>query len=96
MTVTSHLGKRIAATGVVTAGPKHKTIVVRSSRLVQHPVYHRYIRKTTVYKVHDETDQARPGDMVEIMECRPISKTKHWRLVRVLSRRGEKGSEGQS
>jgi small subunit ribosomal protein S17 len=86
--------QRRTATGVVSRGPKDKTVVVKSVRLVQHPKYHRYIRKATYYKVHDEKQEARPGDIVEIMESRPISKTKHWRLVRVVTRGADQqGSE---
>ncbi len=86
---------RPTATGVVDRGPKNKTIVVRSVKLVEHPKYHRYVRLATLYRVHDETEQARPGDTVEIMHSRPISKTKHWRLVRVVSRGARLGSEVQ-
>jgi len=89
-------GRRRTAVGVVDRGPRHKTISVKSVRLVEHPKYHRYVRRVTVYKVHDEREEARPGDVVEIMETRPLSKTKHWRLTRILSRREEKASEGQS
>jgi small subunit ribosomal protein S17 len=85
--------RRRIATGVVDRGPKNKTIVVRSVTLVRHQKYGRYVRHTTLYRVHDETEQARPGDMVEIMESRPISKTKHWRLVRVVGKRADQGSE---
>ena len=85
--------RRPTATGIVDRGPKFKTIVVRSVRLVEHPKYHRYVRRATLYRVHDEKAEARPGDTVQIMECRPISKTKHWRLARVISRRAERGSE---
>lgn len=86
--------RRRTATGVVDRGPKDKTIVVQSVALVEHPKYHRYIRRVTLYRAHDEKGEARPGDVVEIMETRPISKTKHWRLVRVVSRRrSEQGSE---
>ena len=81
--------QRRTDTGVVEQGPKDKTISVKSVRLVQHPRYHRYVRRTSTYKVHDENGQARPGDIVEIMETRPISKTKHWRLVRVITRGSE-------
>jgi len=88
--------QRRTAQGVVESGPKDKTISVKSVRLVRHPKYHRYVRRHTVYKVHDENGQANPGDVVEIMETRPLSKTKHWRLVRVISRRVEKGSEEQA
>jgi small subunit ribosomal protein S17 len=87
--------QRRTATGVVDRDPRHKTLVVKSVTLVRHPKYHRYVRRATLYRVHDETEQARAGDLVEIMETRPISKTKHWRLVRVVTRRAEseKGSE---
>lgn len=84
---------RRSTTGVVQRGPKDKTIVVKTVRLVRHPKYHRYVRRASIYKVHDETQQALPGDTVEISETRPISKTKHWRLVRVVSRAIKAGSE---
>ena len=83
-------------TGVVERGPKSKTIVVKTTRLTQHPKYRRYVRRATIYRVHDETEQARPGDTVEIAETRPISKTKNWRLVRIVSRGTQTGSEVQS
>lgn len=88
--------RRQSATGVVERGPKDKTITVKTTWLVRHPKYHRYVRRATLYRVHDEEQQARPGDTVEIMQTRPISKTKHWRLVKVLSRAAEKGSEAAS
>ena len=87
--------RRPIATGVVDRGPRNKTIVVRSVQLVEHPKYHRYVRRATLYRVHDETEQAKVGDTVEIMLSRPISKTKHWRLVRVVSRGARVGSEVQ-
>ena len=77
--------KRRTATGIVERAPKSKTSLVTSTRMVQHPRYRKYVRRRTRYKVHDEGEQARQGDIVEIMESRPISKTKHWRLVRVVS-----------
>ena len=77
---------RRTATGTVERGPKDKTIVVKSTHLVEHPVYHRYVRRITRYKVHDETEQAHLGDTVEIMESRPLSKTKHWRVSRIVAR----------
>jgi len=85
--------RRRTATGIVDRGPKQKTLVVKRVVLVRHPKYHRYVRRTTLYRVHDETEQARPGDTVEIMETRPVSKTKHWRLVRVVSRRSEQAPQ---
>ena len=64
----------------------NKTISVRCDRLVKHPLYGKYVRRWTVYKAHDEENQARVGDTVQIMATRPLSKTKSWRLVRVLER----------
>jgi small subunit ribosomal protein S17 len=83
---------RRTATGIVDRAPKDKTIVVKAVRLVEHPKYHRYVRRTTLYRAHDETGEAKQGDTVEIMESRPISRTKHWRLVRVVGR-ARQGSE---
>ncbi len=88
--------QRSTQTGVVDRGPRNKTIVVRSVELVEHPKYHRYVRRATLYRVHDEKQQARMGDTVEIMQSRPISKTKHWRLVRVVSRGRPSGKRGQA
>jgi small subunit ribosomal protein S17 len=86
-------GQRRTATGTVEKGPKDKTIAVRSIWRVRHPRYRKYVRRVSRYMVHDEREEARPGDIVEIMETRPLSKTKSWRLVRIVSRRAEKGSE---
>jgi small subunit ribosomal protein S17 len=79
--------------GVVEREPRNKTIVVRSVELVEHPKYHRYVRRATLYRAHDEKGEAKLGDTVEIMQSRPISKTKHWRLVRVISHGARVGSE---
>jgi len=87
--------KRRTARGVVESAPTRKTLSVTSVRKVRDRRYHRYVRRSTVYKVHDEKEEARQGDVVEIMETRPISKTKHWRLVRVISRRARVESEAQ-
>lgn len=77
-------------TGVVTRARSAKTLRVEVSNLVKHPKYGKYIRKRAVCHAHDEKGEAREGDRVEIMECRPISKTKRWRLVKVLSRTAAK------
>ena len=61
-----------------------KTIVVQVSRLARHPQYSRVIRRAASFKVHDETNSAAVGDLVQIMETRPISKDKRWRLVEIL------------
>jgi small subunit ribosomal protein S17 len=70
--------------GVVTSTAMQKTIVVQVDRLVKHPVFKKYVRRTSVYKAHDTEGVAKKGDRVEIAECRPISKTKRFRLVRVV------------
>jgi small subunit ribosomal protein S17 len=90
-------GRRLRSrqTGVVDRAPRNKTLVVRSVELVEHPKYHRYVRRATLYRVHDEKEEAKLGDTVEIMQTRPISKTKHWRLVRVISPGARVGSEVQ-
>ncbi len=83
-------GRRRLETGVVTSDKMNKTRRVEIPRLVKHPRYGKYIRRRTICHVHDEQNESRMGDTVEIMEARPISKTKHWRLVRVVKKvRGE-------
>lgn len=79
--------------GVVTSDKCQKTIAVTIEFSVRHPKYGKYLRRRTRLQVHDEHSQARLGDRVEIMECRPISRTKRWRLVRVVER--APGREGR-
>ena len=83
---TSERGKRRVEVGVVTKDKMNKTRRVEIPRLVKHQRYGKYIRRRTVCHVHDEKNESHVGDTVEIMETRPLSKTKHWRLVRVISR----------
>jgi small subunit ribosomal protein S17 len=78
-------GRRRVIQGVVVSDKMDKTITVREDRLVQHPLYGKFMRRKTTYKAHDETNQARQGDLVEIALTRPLSKTKSWRLVRIVS-----------
>jgi small subunit ribosomal protein S17 len=73
-------------TGVVTSAKMQKTIVVKVTRLVQHPLYSRVVRVTKKFYAHDEQGQARSGDTVRIIETRPLSKLKRWRLAEVISR----------
>src|SRR5204863_10081020 len=82
----SERGNRRVEIGVVTSDKMDKTRRVEIPRLVKHPRYGKYIRRRTICHVHDEQNQSRLGDHVEIMESRPLSKTKHWRLVRVVSK----------
>jgi len=77
-------GKRKELIGVVVSDKMDKTIVVKVERLVTHPLYKKTIKKSKKYKVHDEENKAKTGDKVKIMETRPLSKEKRWRLVEVL------------
>jgi len=77
---------RRTVVGVVTSDGMDKTIVVETHRMVQHPVFKKYIRSRTRRHAHDERNDARVGDRVEVMETRPLSKNKHFRLVRVVER----------
>jgi small subunit ribosomal protein S17 len=79
-------GIRRVAVGVVTSDKMSKTRRVEIPRLVKHPRYGKYIRRRTICHVHDEQNESHAGDTVEIMESRPLSKTKFWRLVRVVNR----------
>jgi small subunit ribosomal protein S17 len=79
-------GKRRVETGVVTSDKMNKTRRVEIPRLVKHEQYGKYIRRRTVCHVHDENNESHAGDLVEIMETRPLSKTKSWRLVRVVTK----------
>jgi small subunit ribosomal protein S17 len=89
MAVNPQRGKRRSAIGVVTRDKMNKTRRVEISRLVKHPRYGKYIKRRTVCYVHDEQNESRNGDRVEIMETRPLSKTKNWRLVRIVTRAPE-------
>ncbi len=76
--------RRRTRVGVVEGVGRLKTISVRLDRLIQHPKYGKYLRRRDTLHAHDEKSVAKLGDVVEIMECRPISKTKSWRLVKVV------------
>ena len=82
-------GKRKTKVGRVVSDKMDKTIVVSVERLTRHPLYKRVIRLTNKFKAHDEDNEARVGDTVLIEESRPLSATKRWRLVSVVSRAGE-------
>src|SRR5512143_2269927 len=82
-------GKRKTKVGRVVSDKMDKTIVVSVERLARHPLYKRVIRLTTKFKAHDELNEARVGDTVLIEESRPLSATKRWRLVEVVSRAAE-------
>ena len=77
--------------GRVVSDKMDKTIVVSVERLSRHPLYKRVIRLTTKFKAHDERNEARIGDTVRIIESRPLSATKRWRMVEIISR-GDEGA----
>jgi small subunit ribosomal protein S17 len=78
--------KRKVREGVVTSADMQKTIVVEVKRLERHPLYRRVVRRSKRYKAHDEQGECGVGDRVRIMETRPLSATKRWRLVAVLEK----------
>jgi small subunit ribosomal protein S17 len=73
-------------TGRVVSNKMDKSVTVKIERLVKHPVYSKYIRRSTKLHVHDENNQCQEGDLVTIRQCRPISKTKSWMLVEVVEK----------
>ncbi len=86
-------GSRRTLVGVVTRDKMDKTRRVEITRLVKHRRYNKYIKRRTVCYVHDEKNESRNGDTVEIMETRPLSKLKNWRLVRVVTKSPTAGAE---
>jgi small subunit ribosomal protein S17 len=86
--------KRVAV-GVVTGDKTDKTRRVEIPRLVKHPKYGKYQRQRTVCYAHDENNESRAGDTVEIAESRPMSRTKRWKLVRVVAKSRLAGVEGK-
>jgi small subunit ribosomal protein S17 len=77
-------GRRKTEVGVVTSDKMNKTRRVEIERLVPHPKYGKFLRRRTVCHAHDERNETRVGDLVEIMETRPLSKLKRWRIVRIV------------
>jgi small subunit ribosomal protein S17 len=75
-------------TGKVISNKMQKTITVAIERYVPHPEYGKYQRRTTKVLAHDENNESKEGDLVAIAQCRPLSRNKSWRLVKVVSRRG--------
>ncbi|MFH1826615.1 MAG: 30S ribosomal protein S17 [bacterium] len=77
-------GKRKVRTGVVTSNKMQKTAVVEIERKYRHPFYQKVVKTTNKLKAHDEKNECQIGDKVEIMETRPLSKDKRWRVVKIL------------
>jgi len=93
MSAMATRGRRKEKVGRVVSDKMEKTIVVSVERLSRHPLYKRVIRLTTKFKAHDENNEARIGDTVRIVEARPMSATKRWRMVEILARAGEGAGE---
>ena len=72
--------------GKVVSNKMDKTIVVAIEELIQHKLYKKSVKRTVKFKAHDENNQANPGDKVSIMETRPLSKEKRWRLVQIVEK----------
>lgn len=75
--------------GRVVSNKMDKTITVAVERKVKHPIYGKFIKRTTKLHAHDETNQCNEGDLVNITECRPLSKSKTWKLVEVVTKSAE-------
>lgn len=86
MIAMSERGNKRTIEGVVVSNKMDKTIVVRSQRIVKHPLFHKYIRRYVRYKAHDEENQCRIGDKVLIIESKPISRDKRWRMREILEK----------
>ena len=79
-------GIRKSKVGTIVSDAMDKTVVVRVERLVPHPVYKKYTKRATTYKAHDEKNEFHVGDRVEIVETRPVSKDKRWRVLKLIER----------
>ena len=77
-------GHRKVRQGIVLSDRMDKTVTVQVERLVRHPTYKKYVRQRKKYKAHDPENQCHAGDLVSIMEIRPLSRNKHWRVQTVL------------
>ena len=83
---TTERNRRKTRIGKVVSDRMQKTIVVAIERLVRHPTYGRYVRRRKNFKVHDEKNECRIGDVVRFVETRPLSKDKRWRFVEIVER----------
>ena len=87
-TETTRVVRKLRKTrvGVVSSNKMDKTIVIKVERKVKHPLYGKFLKKTTSFHAHDEQNECSIGDTVRIMETRPMSKTKRWRLVEIVEK----------
>lgn len=79
-------GRRKVRVGTVVSDRMDKTVVVAVERIMRHPLYGKTVKRTRKFHAHDENNECQVGDVVEIMETRPLSKTKRWRVARVIQK----------
>jgi small subunit ribosomal protein S17 len=84
--MNERVNRRKVRRGRVVSDRMDKTVVVSIERLIEHPLYGKRMKRTTRFHAHDEQNDCREGDLVEIVETRPLSKTKRWRVARILER----------
>jgi small subunit ribosomal protein S17 len=82
----SEHGNRKTRIGIVVSDKMDKTVVVKIDRLVKHPVYNKYIKRSAKYKAHDTDNSCKTGDRVLIVETRPLSKDKHWKVRQIIDK----------
>ena len=83
------LENKMIRSGIVVSNKADKTVVVKVERKFQHPLYSRTVKSTSKFMAHDETNVCQIGDVVKIVECRPLSKQKRWMVVEILQKAGE-------
>lgn len=79
-------GERQVKVGTVVSEKMDKTVVVRVEKVLNHPLYHRQMKRSSKFAAHDETNECNVGDRVEIQSCRPLSKRKRWRVTKIIQR----------
>lgn len=82
----STVSRKTAKMGTVVSDAMDKTVVVEVRRVMMHPLYHRFVQRSRKFMAHDEANQCKAGDQVQIVECRPLSRHKRWRVSRVIQR----------
>ncbi|MDH3284198.1 MAG: 30S ribosomal protein S17 [Acidobacteriota bacterium] len=95
MPETKQRGAGQTKVGVVVSKSGAKTVKIRVQRMVKHPVYKRYVRSTKGFLAHDQRDECEVGDQVEIVESRPLSARKRWRVRRIVARHQERALEAR-
>ena len=84
-----NLENKMIRSGVVVSNKADKTVVVKVERKFQHPLYHRTVKQTNKFMAHDETNACQIGDVVKIVESRPLSKRKRWAVLEIVQKAGE-------